>query len=268
MHQFAPETGGRGAAFVTGAGRRIGAAFARFLAQQGWFVALHCRDSITEAEAVLAGIRAAGGDGCIAVADLADPAAAIGAFEVAGAAAVAAARGPITLLVNNASRFIYDDAAGMTAADWQAHMAVNLETPAFLAQRMMALLARDAQATVVNILDQKLTNLNPDYYSYTIAKAGLEAVTRMLAMSYGGRLQAAGIAPGLTLPSPKQTEVSFARAHKDTPLGRSSTVADLVAALAFILDTPAFTGQILVVDGGESLVHRPRDVALDPRLIR
>ncbi|MGE5200740.1 MAG: SDR family oxidoreductase, partial [Acidobacteriota bacterium] len=112
-------------------------------------------------------------------------------------------------------------------------------------------------------LDQKVQNLNPDFLSYTVSKVGLDGLTRMLALAFAPRIRVCGIAPGVTLRSGKQTDASFERAWRATPLGRSSTAEELVAALRFIIASPSMTGSVITLDGGESLRRRPRDVAFD-----
>ncbi|MBL8670741.1 MAG: SDR family oxidoreductase [Alphaproteobacteria bacterium] len=261
MHQHG-SLGGPPAALVTGAGRRIGRAFAERLAARGCFVGLHCNASRDEAEEAAAAIRSAGGACAVLRADLAQRA------DVLRLAAdmAALAPGPVTILVNNASLFEQDRADSFTAESWQRHMAVNLEAPVLLAQHLARGLPAGREGVVVNMLDQKLFNLNPDHFTYTLAKAGLLTATRTMAQALRGRVRIAGIAPGLTLPSTRQTPERFAQAFRDTPLGRSSTVPELVAALDFILDTPGYTGEVLVLDGGESLRPRGRDVSFDPAL--
>jgi NAD(P)-dependent dehydrogenase (short-subunit alcohol dehydrogenase family) len=240
---------------ITGAARRIGAAMARALAADGWQVIAHYNRSAAEAEVLAAEITAGGGQ-CVTVqADLADRSA------VAGLIPLCVARwGAPEALINNASYFRYDTVQTLDAASWNAHMAPNLEAPVFLAQSFARALDQES-GCIINMLDHKLAALNPDFFSYTVAKAGLEAATRMLALAFGGRIRACGIAPGITLISGKQTEAGFARAWSATPLGRSSTPEELAEAARFILATGSLNGQVLVLDGGDSLLQRRRDVA-------
>ena len=142
-------------------------------------------------------------------------------------------------------------------------MAINLRAPLLLAQALARQLPADETGLVVNVLDQKLYNLNPDFLTYTLSKIGLQGLTILLAQSFAPRLRVAGIAPGLTLRSGSQTDARFAEQHAANPLGVGVTVEDLVRALRFIVATPSYTGDTIIVDGGEHLTGRPRDIAFD-----
>jgi NAD(P)-dependent dehydrogenase (short-subunit alcohol dehydrogenase family) len=240
---------------ITGAARRIGAAMARALAAEGWLVIAHYHRSAADADALAAEIDANGGR-CVTVqADLADP------DGVAGLIPQCVAQwGAPDALINNASSFSYDTIQTLTPASWEAHMAPNLAAPVFLAQSFACALG-EKSGCIINMLDHKLAALNPDFFSYTVAKAGLQAATRMMALAYGGRIRACGIAPGITLISGKQTEAGFARAWSAPPLGRSSMPEELAEAARFILATGSLNGQVLVLDGGDSLLQRRRDIA-------
>ena len=244
---------------VTGAARRIGAAIARALAADGWRVVLHCHRSAADAEALATEIGAAG----VLVADLADRPAVEGLIGRAAALA-----GPLQALVNNASTFRNDTVADVTWESFDAHWGPNLAAPLVLSRDFARQFTGEAGGAIVNLLDQKVDNLNPDFMSYTLSKVALAALTRTLAMALAPRIRVNGVSPGLTLISGKQTEQSFQRAWRATPLGCSSTPEELADAVRFILRTPSITGQNLVLDGGESLRGRPRDVAFDPALNR
>jgi NAD(P)-dependent dehydrogenase (short-subunit alcohol dehydrogenase family) len=240
---------------ITGAARRIGASMARALAADGWLVIAHYHRSSADAEALAAEIGAGGGR-CVSVqADLADRDA------VAALIPLCVARwGAPDALINNASSFAYDTIETVTQASWDAHMAPNLAAPVFLAQSFACALG-EKPGCIINMLDHKLAALNPDFFSYTVAKAGLQAATRMMALAYGGRIRVCGIAPGITLISGKQTPAGFARAWSAAPLRRSSTPEELAEAARFILATGSLNGQVLVLDGGDSLLRRRRDIA-------
>jgi len=243
---------------ITGAARRIGAAIARALAADGWHVVAHYNRSAAEAEALAAGITACAGICGTIQADLADRAATAALIPrcIEGF-------GPLDALINNASSFRYDTAQTMDSASWQAHLGPNLEAPVFLAQEFAAAL-EGRPGNIINMLDHKVTALNPDFFSYTIAKIAAAGATRLLAMAFGPHgVRVNGIAPGITLLSGNQTEAGFKRAWAAPPLGRSSTPEELAAACRFILATPSLNGQILVLDGGDSLLARPRDIAFD-----
>lgn len=243
-----------GAVLVTGAGVRLGAAIAEHLAARGWSVCIHCRHSVTEAQKLADRLASSYGVGTALVsADLAD----VAAVQTLHSRAEQALGRPIRAIVNNASSFEYDDLAQLQPEQFELTLRVNLLAPLLLVQA----LAVDAQlgGCVVNLLDQKIYNLNPDFFSYTVAKQALAATTGLLARACAP-VRVCGVAPGITLPSADQTAEEFARAHGCTPLGRSSTTADVASAVAFVLDNPAITGQVITVDGGQHLVPLPRDV--------
>ena len=242
-------------AIVTGGAKRIGAALVRALAADGWHVVIHCHTSLADAEALLAELTAAGQAASVVAADLADPAAAHTIIAAAQAA------GEPRLLVNSASRFDPDCFADFTPEQWDRHMAVNLRAPALLIQAFAAVAGRDGDpALVVNLLDAKLAGLNPDYLSYTVSKIGLGGLTELAARAYAPRLRVAAIAPSVTLVSGPQSRENFAAVHAMNPLHRGVEVAEIVAALRFIVATPTYNAQTLVLDGGQRLLGLPRDV--------
>jgi len=242
-------------ALVTGAARRIGRTIALALAQRGWDVAVHYARSADEAQATVRDIQALGRRAVALPCELADEAAVKQLLTQA-----AQALGPVSCVVNNASRFDFDDAAGFSTAALDAHMHVNLAAPILLAQALHAATPDGAQAVVVNLLDQKLYNLNPDFLSYTLSKAALQSATTMLAQALAPKVRVAGVAPGITLVSGDMSEAQFQQAHTQTPLGHSSTPDDIAAAVCFVADSPAITGTTLLVDGGQHLIPLQRDV--------
>jgi NAD(P)-dependent dehydrogenase (short-subunit alcohol dehydrogenase family) len=242
-------------ALVTGAGKRIGRAIALGLARAGWDVAVHYRASEREAGETLDAIRALGRNGCLLQADLANEA------EVRELPARAArALGRVTCVVNNASLFEYDSATTFSPQLLASHMQANLAAPLLLAQALHAATPQGSQAVVINLLDQKLYNLNPDYLSYTLSKAALQTATTMLAQALAPTVRVVGVAPGITLVSGDQSEDGFAKAHAVTPLGRSSTPDDIADAVVYAATARALTGTTLLVDGGQHLVPLVRDV--------
>ena len=245
----------RGAALVTGAGKRIGQAIAMGLAQAGWDVAVHYRASAGEAQATAAAIVALGRRAVALQCDLADEAAVRGLL-----ARAQAALGPIGCVVNSASLFAYDCAADFSPALLAAHMQANVAAPILLAQALHAATPEGGEAVVINLLDQKLYNLNPDFLSYTLSKSALHSATTMLAQALAPSVRVVGVAPGLTLVSGEQTEAGFAAAHQRTPLGRSSTPQDIADAVCYAATARALTGTTLLVDGGQHLMPLPRDV--------
>lgn len=242
-------------ALVTGGAKRIGRAIALALAQRGWDVVVHYGRSAAEAEATVRDIHALGRRAVALACDLADETAVKDLLPRA-----VAQLGPISCVVNNASLFEQDGAADFSLARLDAHMHANLAAPILLAQALHAATPDGAQSVVINLLDQKLFNLNPDFLSYTLSKAALHSATTMLAQALAPRLRVVGVAPGISLVSADQSPEGFAKAHTVTPLGRSSTPDDIAAAVCFLAESSAITGTTLVVDGGQHLIPLQRDV--------
>ncbi|MDD2704702.1 MAG: SDR family NAD(P)-dependent oxidoreductase [Acidocella sp.] len=241
---------------ITGSGRRIGAGIALHLGRAGWHVFVHYHSSREEAEAVVASIRAGGGAATALCADLADTA------SVAGLVAQCEAICPLTLLINNASIFEHDTAATATPESLEDNMRVNLFAPALLSQALHAAVkARGTEGTIISLVDNKVYALNPDHFSYTLSKVALHSMTSLLAMAFAPTIRVCGIAPGITLISGTQTEAEFQRTHKNNPLGRGCTVEQITGAVDFILATPSYNAQTIVIDGGQVLQRRPRDIA-------
>lgn len=244
-------------ALVTGAAKRIGRVIALALADRGWDVAVHYGRSAGDALATARAIEARGRRAVAVCCDLSDEAA---VKSLLARAAAELGAGPISCVVNNASLFEHDDAAGFSTARLDAHMHVNLAAPILLAQALHAATPAGSQAVVINVLDQKLFNLNPDFLSYTLSKAALHSATTMLAQALAPTVRVVGVAPGISLISGDQTADDFAKAHALTPLGRSSTPDDIAAAVCYLAEARAVTGTTLLVDGGQHLIPLPRDV--------
>ena len=245
---------------VTGAARRVGRAIALELATHGFDVAVHYRGSQDDAFATVAELKRAGAAAHAFQADLS-----IEAACRALVPAVAARFGRIDAVVNNASVFEHDDVASFSVAAMETHWRANTAPAVLLAQALHTQLAQPAEAgastgCVVNIIDQKLWNPNPDHFSYTLSKAALQAATVMLAQSLAPRVRVCGVAPGITLASGPMNASEFAAAHAMTPLQRSSTPDDIAHAVRFLIESPAITGTTLLVDGGQHLSAQPRDV--------
>lgn len=242
-------------ALVTGGGRRIGAAAVKALAEDGYAVFIHYNRSAEAAEEVARTVRARGGTAHTLRAELDNP------EEAERLIAACAEIGPApSVLLNNASLFRNDHIEDMTAEGWERHMTVNALAPALLTREFARRLPGGGTGVVINFLDQKLDNLNPDFFTYTISKYALKGVTEVMAMALAPRVRVCGLAPGLTLPSGKMTGKQFERAHRANPLRRGAEVEDLVRAVRFILQTPSYTGQMLMVDGGQHFDKRGRDV--------
>lgn len=246
----------RPVALITGSARRLGRAIALELAAHGWDVALHYRHSAVDAVVTEGEARACGAAAACFMADL-------GNEEDCRALVPAVLRqfGGLQAVVNNASLFEYDDVQTFGHALMDRHWRSNVAPAILLAQALHAHLKGSARAgCVVNLLDQKLWNPNPDYLSYTLSKAALEAANTLLAQALAPTVRVCGVAPGVTLPSGPMDDAEFGDAHRLTPLQRSSTTADVARAVRFLLESPAITGTTLLVDGGQHLSAQPRDV--------
>lgn len=241
---------------VTGAARRIGRAIALELAANGHDLAMHVHRHAEEAAATLDDARTHGARAEVFACDLADESACLALLP-----RVAEAFGRVDAVVNNASLFEQDDVASFGHAVLAAHWQVNTAAPLLLARALHAHLQGSGRTgCVVNLLDQKLWNPNPDHLSYTLSKAALEAATALLAQALAPRVRVVGVAPGITLPSGPMDADEFVAAHRMTPLGRASTGEDIARAVRFLIESPAVTGTTLLVDGGQHLVKQPRDV--------
>ena len=243
---------------VTGAARRLGREIALALAASGWQVAVHFRSSSTDAGQTADECRALGPASECFRADLADEAQVRGLLP-----RVAAHFGAVDAVVNSASLFEHDAVGSFTPDSLSAHMRTNTAAPILLAQALHDhLVSRNGTGAVVNLLDQKLWNQNPDFLSYTLSKAALEAANTMLALALAPQLRVVGVAPGLTLTSPMLSQQKFEQLHRLSPLGRSSTPRDVAAAVRFALENSSITGTTLLVDGGQHLMKFDRDFSL------
>ncbi len=251
-------------ALVTGAGKRLGRAMALYLAQRGHDVAVHYASSADEAETVVAEIRALGRKAQSFQADLLDE-----AQVQALVPAVTAALGPLTVLVNNASIFEYDRIDTATRQSWDRHIESNLRAPYVLIQafaKQCPPATTDdngeplAQGLVVNMIDQRILKLTPEFSTYTIAKMGLWALTQTAAQGLAPHVRVNGIGPGPTLKGARQSQDHFDRQRASTVLGRGANPQDITAALGFFLDSPGVTGQFIAVDGGQHLGWKTPDI--------
>ena len=251
-----------GAALITGGADRLGAAMARYLAGRGFDVAVHYHSSAGKAGAL---VDELGGRAAALQADLLDEAQ---VTPLVGRAAEALGR-PLTLLVSNASIFEYDTLRTGTRDSWDRHMESNLRAPFVLSQQFAAQAPGavtdangepQAQALIVNMIDQRVRKLTPEFASYTIAKMGLWALTQTAAQGLAPDVRVNAIGPGPTMIGARQTQSHFDRQRRNTVLKRGSNPADIVAALGYFLDAPAVTGQLLCVDGGQHLAWRTPDV--------
>jgi NAD(P)-dependent dehydrogenase (short-subunit alcohol dehydrogenase family) len=243
---------------VTGAAKRLGREIALACAKAGWRVAVHYRGS--EADAIETVANCAQFTTAIGHfhADLADEAATRGL-----AAQVIARAGRLDAVVNSAALFEHDAPESFSYAAMQKHLASNTGAAIVLAQALHAhVKAAGRSGVVVNMLDQKLWNQNPDFLSYTLSKAALEAAGTMLAIGLAPQVRVVGVAPGLTLTSHMLSDDKFKALHSLSPLGRSSTPQDVCATVLFAMSNSSITGTTLLVDGGQHLMKFERDFSL------
>ena len=245
---------------VTGAAKRLGREIALALAGGGWRVAVHYRSSAQDATKTAADCAALSGDSAAFEADLNDEQAVRKLLPQ-----VIARWGQVDAVVNSAALFEYDQPSSFTFAAMEQHLRCNTGAAIVLAQALHAHVSeRQARGVVVNLLDQKLWNPNPDFLSYTLSKAALEAAGQLLALALAPQVRVVGVAPGLTLNSHMLSPEKFEALHKLSPLGRSSTAADVAATVKFALENQSITGTTLLVDGGQHLTRFERDFSLMP----
>jgi NAD(P)-dependent dehydrogenase (short-subunit alcohol dehydrogenase family) len=253
LSQLAP----RGAALITGAPRRIGRALALAVAEAGYDVAVHARDLDADSASLVQAIQAEARRAVALAGDLSEadtPARLIGQ--------AAAALGPLTLLVNNASLFDDDRLETLTADSFDAHIHANLRAPILLAQAFAAQAPADddANGLIVNILDQRVWKPTPQFFSYAVSKAALWEATRMMAQALAPRIRVNGIGPGPTLPSIHQAPEDFAAEAAGALLQRRAAPEEIAHALVYLIDARSVTGQMIAVDAGQHLAWRTSDV--------
>jgi NAD(P)-dependent dehydrogenase (short-subunit alcohol dehydrogenase family) len=252
-------------ALVTGAGKRLGREMALYLAKRGYDVAVHYASSRKEAESLVKEITALGRRAVAIRSDLLIES----QVEKLIPTAAQGLGGPLTVLVNNASVFEYDTLKTATRKSWDRHMESNLRAPfvltqAFAAQVPAASLDHAgeslARGLVVNMIDQRVHKLTPEFMSYTLAKMGLWALTRTAAQALAPDVRVNAIGPGPTLQGARQSDDHFTRQRAATVLKRGANPADITAALGFFLDSPGVTGQMIAVDGGQHLGWQTPDI--------
>ena len=241
-------------ALVTGANARLGRALALEAAELGYGVIVHFHKDEKGAQETVALIESKGRKAHAISADLSQMNAITRLCEEAQSKI-----GALSCLINNASLFEYDRLIDMSAQSWQTHLALNLTAPVFLAQAFaQAFMAREARedGVIVNLIDQRVLHLTPEFFSYTIAKAGLWTATQTMAQALSPHIRVNAIGPGPVLPSARQSAENFARQAKTTPLGRVVGVEEICGALRMILQSPSMTGQLIVLDSGQHLEWR------------
>jgi len=244
------------AALITGSGRRIGAAIATALADTGWFVYLHCHTSSESAIELLNAIQNRGGDGKVIFSDLSAPDC---VDQITKQLEIGVS--PLELLVNNAAMFEYDNISNIDSKSIDEHFYVNVRAPVLISRYFFEQTSPQGGGCIINILDNKIFSINPDYLSYTISKVALQGATNALAMAMAPKVRVNGIAPGITLESDSQGADSFKRGQTMSPLGKVSSIEDIVKGVLFILDTESLNGHVITIDGGQNLQRLERDVA-------
>ncbi len=243
-----PEMQNHATALVTGAALRLGRAIALDLATLGWRIGVHYQTSSTEAESLVEEIERLGSKALALPADLTSEAQLRGLVQ-----SCAEELGPPTCLINNAARFEWDSIDTLDWAGWQAELDVNLRAPIFLIQEFARTLPEDGSGCVINMIDQRVWRLTPEFFSYTIAKSALWTATRTLAQALAPRIRVNAIGPGPVLPSLRQSQEDFERECRAAPLGRAATVEEVCRAVRFLLDSPSVTGQMIALDSGQHL---------------
>ncbi|MBB99909.1 MAG: short chain dehydrogenase [Rhodobacteraceae bacterium] len=245
----------RPVALVTGGARRIGGAIASDLADDGFAVAIHVNQALDEAEALCAEIRARGGKAQAFQADLTDPAA-----PDALMAAACDALGPVSLLVNSASIFENDGIGDLELERYERHFAIHTRAPIFLANAMAMRLPAEQKGLIVNIIDQRVWKLTPQFLSYTLSKAALWTATQTLAQGLAPRIRVNGIGPGPTLSNTRQDPSDFLKQTSSTLLGNGPELWEFARTIRYLWDTPSVTGQMIALDGGQHLAWETPDV--------
>jgi NAD(P)-dependent dehydrogenase (short-subunit alcohol dehydrogenase family) len=236
------------AAVITGAAKRVGRVIAVELARAGYDIAIHFHGSQAEAETLAQEIEGIGRRAALIRADLADEA----AVEAILPEAVRQL-GPVTALVNNASLFERDEALDVTREGWDRQMAVNLRAPFVLMQGFARLLPAQGEGAIVNLLDQRVWNLTPYFVSYTVSKAGLWTLTQTMALALAPRIRVNAVGPGPILPNDNQSAAQFRTHWSSLPLPRIIQPQEVARTVRFLIESPALTGQMIAVDGGEHL---------------
>lgn len=245
-------------ALITGAGKRIGRALAEALGEDGWAVAVHYRSSARGAQETAAAIERAGGQAVIVQGDLTEE------KDLRAIVPSAAAKlgGALTLLINSASTFEADTAREHDRLDWDLHFDANLRAPVALAQAFANALPQDQKGLVINLIDQRVRKLNPQFFTYTLSKAALYTATITLAQALAPNIRVNGIGPGPTLKSAHQSEEEFEAEQRATLTQEGSRPDEIVRAMRYLIDADSVTGQMIAPDGGQHLMWQTPDTQL------
>jgi NAD(P)-dependent dehydrogenase (short-subunit alcohol dehydrogenase family) len=240
---------------VTGAAKRLGRAIALDLAAAGWNVAIHYNSSREDADSAAQAVRAFGGEAAALKCDLSRESETATLVERA-----VAEIGPLTALINSASLFENDDWQSATRKTWDDHIETNLRAPMLLSQLFAKQLPANAMGNIINVIDQRVLKPTPQFLSYSLSKAALYWLTTTLAQGMGPRIRVNAVGPGPTLKNPRQSDSDFTRQRNATILGHGAEPADICAAVRYLLNAEAVTGQMIAVDGGQHLIWQTPDV--------
>lgn len=246
----------QGNVLITGAAKRIGRVIAEHLAYQGWAVAIHYNQGQDEAESLAQDILSQGGKAVAIQADLQQD---ISTGTLVSAAA-AGLGGPVTALINNASIFENDRWNSVTKNSWDRHLNINLRAPFFLSQSFAKALPKEKTGSIINIIDQRVWKLTPDYMSYMVSKSALWTLTQTMAQALAPRIRVNAIGPGPVLKSTQQDEEAFQKQSDALPLGKAATPQDVAEAASYLLSASSVTGQMIAVDSGQHLAWQTPDV--------
>ncbi|MEM1045510.1 MAG: SDR family oxidoreductase [Pseudomonadota bacterium] len=244
-------------ALVTGGAKRIGKAIVEQLADAGWSVCIHCNRSRADADALAEALNRQGARAAVVQADLSD----IAAVRTIVPRTVDLL-GPPALLVNNASLFEEDTVDTLTEASWDKHMTANLQAPIVLAQEMAAALPADREGLIVNLIDQRVWKLTPQFFSYTLSKSALFTATKTMAQGLAPRIRVNGIGPGPTIMNARQEDSDFRQQVEATILGRGADLAEFGATIRYLWENRSITGQMIALDGGQHLIWQTADVSV------
>jgi NAD(P)-dependent dehydrogenase (short-subunit alcohol dehydrogenase family) len=242
-------------ALVTGGAKRIGAAIATALAEAGYAVIVHCNSSVLEADALVTAIHAKGGKAAVVTADLANPDAVATLMNAA-----CKPFGPITLLVNNASVFLADTLHTLDVLTWNRQFSVNIRAPSMLAKDMAAMLPGDCKGAIINIIDQRVWKLTPEFYSYTLSKAALWAATRTMAQTLAPHIRVNAVGPGPTLGNLHDGDKGVLHEAAGVPLRRQVDPREIAAAVVYLAQASSVTGQMIAVESGQHIGWRTPDI--------
>jgi len=248
-------TSSNGTALVTGASQRLGGAIARDLAAHGWSVVIHANRSIGRAETLAKEIVAEGGKAAAVAADLSDHNQVAGLVEKAGQHF-----GPLSLLVNNASVFEPDEIGNLDFELFDLHFALHVRAPIFLAERFAAQLPEGKSGLVVNLIDQRVWKLTPQFFSYTLSKSALWTATQTMAQALAPRIRVNGIGPGPSFKNERQSDDDFRRQQEAVLMKTGPVPGDFGRTVRYLWDTPSITGQMIALDGGQHLAWETADV--------